>query len=421
MASFRFVHAADVHLDSPLKGLVGEEDASATRIRSATREAFDALVDRTIDERAAFLVIAGDLYDGEWRDYQTGLYFVRQMGRLRQAGIPAFVVRGNHDAQSQITRQLTLPENVTVFSARRPETHKIPDLGVALHGQSFARRDVTENLALNYPPPAPGRLNIGVLHTALTGAEGHDNYAPCSLDQLVARGYDYWALGHVHRPAILRNGDPYVVYSGVLQGRHIRETGPKGAVLVSVDDGAISEVAPFAVDAVRWETVTVPAGGIASFEDLADAIRHRLEEAVSERSDGRLLACRLRITGTSAVHDAAVASEGRLLAEARAAAAGLGGERAWIERLEIATTPPLDTREDALVAEAFGAVDRALDDAAFLQRLGDEIGHFVSRLPHEVRGDPDEPLLRAAAARDYPRLVELAGRYARARLAGRGT
>ena len=421
MCSFRFIHAADIHLDSPLKGLVGLEGCAVDQIRSATREAFEALVEHTIDQRAGFLIIAGDIYDGDWRDYQTGLYFVRQMGRLRQAGIPVFLIHGNHDAHSQITRRLTLPDNVTVFSASTPETHEIPKLGVALHGQSFARRDVTENLAVNYPPPAPGRLNIGLLHTALAGTEGHDSYAPCSLKHLVQKGYDYWALGHVHKPAVIRSEHPYVVYSGVLQGRHIRETGPKGAVLVSVDDGIISDVAPFPVDTVRWEVIAVPVGECTSVEDLADAIRTRLEEAVSERADGRLLACRVRLSGATESHAIAVASEDRLLAEARSAAEGLGEGRAWIERLEIVTTPRVDERGDALIAEAFGDISQALDDESLLGRLREDIGQFVSRLPHEVRDDPDDPLLQAATDRNYGKLLELAGRYIMARLAGHGS
>ncbi len=419
MHSFRFVHAADIHLDSPLKGLAGQQGSSVNLIRSATREALDALVSHTIEEQAGFLLIAGDLYDGDWRDYQTGLFFVRQMGRLREAGIPAFLIHGNHDAQSQITRRLTLPDNVRVFSARKPETFEIPNLGVALHGQSFARRDVTENLALNYPLPRPGLLNIGLLHTALAGSEGHDNYAPCSLDQLVQKGYDYWALGHVHKPAIVRNEHPavYVVYSGVLQGRHIRETGPKGAVMVSVEDGEITGVTPFQVDVVRWAMVEVGTESCSSFEDLVDALRSSLAEAVDDRADGRLLACRIRLSGSSEAHAIAVTSGDRLLAEARSAAEGLGDDRAWIERLEVATSPRRAREEHAGLAEAFGDIKEAAVDETLLERLREDLGQFTSKLPHEVRDESDDILLQAAVSGDYRRLIEVSGPYTMARLA----
>ena len=231
MTDFRFLHAADIHLDSPLKGLSGHDGGTAERIRTATREAFDQLIGLAIDERVAFLIIAGDLYDGDWRDYRTGLFFTAQMGRLNEAAIPVYLLYGNHDAESQITRRLMLPENVDVFGTRKPETFRLDELGVALHGQSFREREVTENLALAYPEPIPGAFNIGVLHTGLGGMGGHENYAPCTLADLVNKGYHYWALGHVHQGQILGER-PHIVFPGNLQGRHIREAGamPKNII-----------------------------------------------------------------------------------------------------------------------------------------------------------------------------------------------
>ena len=203
MTSFRFIHTADVHIDSPLIGLTRHEGAAAERIRSATREAFDNLIGQAIDEQVAFVVIAGDLYDGDWRDFHTGLFFSLQMGRLAKAGIRAFILYGNHDAESQITKRLSLPDNVNAFSSRKAETFVLDEFKVALHGQSFRQRDVTDNLVPGYPDPVPRMFNIGVLHTALGGETGHENYAPCSLDELIAKGYDYWAFGHVHNGQVL--------------------------------------------------------------------------------------------------------------------------------------------------------------------------------------------------------------------------
>ena len=165
MTSFRFIHTADIHLDSPLRGLAGQEGSAAERIRAAPREAFDTLIGQAIQEKVDFVVIAGDLYDGNWRDYRTGLFFVRQMGRLAVEGIPAFVLYGNHDAESRITRRLDLPGNVRSFSSLQPETFTLDEFGVTLHGQSFAQRDVTDNLVPDYPSPVQGMFNIGVLHT----------------------------------------------------------------------------------------------------------------------------------------------------------------------------------------------------------------------------------------------------------------
>lgn len=418
--SFRFIHAADIHLDSPLRGLAGHEGPAVELIRSATREALGALVTRTIEEESSFLLIAGDLYDGDWRDYQTGLFFVRQMGRLREAGIPVYVIYGNHDATSQITRHLNLPDNVVQFPSRSAGTHLIEDLGVAIHGQSFRQPKVTDNVALRYPDPHPGRFNIGLLHTSLDGAEGHANYAPCRLEQLVAKGYDYWALGHVHDPGI-RHEHPHVVYSGVLQGRHIRETGPKGAMLVTVEDGAVTGVDPFQVDVVRWRVVEVPAMDCHTMAELEDALRRRIEEEVFDQEDLRLLACRIRITGPCEAHDAALASQEHLLAEARAAAEGLGEERAWIERVVVATEPPSGPSGQEGLGDAFGDISDACVDDELLSQLADDLGAFVSKLEAEVRKDAEDPLLQAAVAGDYSRLIELAKPIAVAELLRHGS
>ena len=128
VTTFRFIHTADIHLDSPLKGLAGYEGPAAERIRTATRQAFDNLISEAITQEVAFVVIAGDLYDGDWRDYQTGLFFARQMGRLAKAGIPAFVLHGNHDAESQITKRLPLPDGVKVFPRANAKPSPCPNI-----------------------------------------------------------------------------------------------------------------------------------------------------------------------------------------------------------------------------------------------------------------------------------------------------
>ena len=172
----RFIHAADIHLDSPLHGLAAYPDAPADLLRNATRDAFTALVNRAIDETIDFVVIAGDLYDGTWRDHNTGIFFCREMGRLRRAGIRVYLLYGNHDAESEMTKKLVLPDNVFAFSARKCETFRIEEYKVALHGQSFRERETVDNLAAHYCSPLPGYTNIGVLHTALEGHREHAAY-----------------------------------------------------------------------------------------------------------------------------------------------------------------------------------------------------------------------------------------------------
>ena len=236
MASFRFLHAADVHLDSPLRGLSRYEGVPADDIRIATRTALNNLIDAAIEERVAFIVIAGDIYDGDWQHFGTGLFFCAAMGRLEKAGIDVFLLFGNHDAESVQTKKLPLPKNVRTFGTEKPTTFIHEATATALHGWSYKIKDTRANLAASYPAALPNHLNIGVLHTALTGGRPpHAPYAPCSPAELSARGYHYWALGHVHDFEVVSES-PFIVFPGNLQGRNIRECGAKGAVIVTVDD-----------------------------------------------------------------------------------------------------------------------------------------------------------------------------------------
>ena len=295
------------------------------------------------------------------------------MGRLAQAKIPVFLLYGNHDAESQITRRLTLPPNVSVFSARKPETFRVPGINVALHGQSFRQRDITDNLVPAYPTPVAGCFNIGVLHTALGGMPGHANYAPCAIEDLINKGYDYWALAHVHHAAVLHER-PHVVFCGNLQGRHIRETGPKGASLIAVEDGQVEEISPLHVDRVRWIHLLVPADQCNAFADVVDRIRNAIENAVEREAHGRMLAGRIELTGRTGLHGDLLAAADLLLAEARAAALGLGEEVVWVERLVIATASPepADARKDAL-----GDLQRIIENAGSDAELQGDTSRFV--------------------------------------------
>ena len=416
--SFRFFHAADIHLDSPLTGLAGIEGRVAERIRSAPRAAFEALVERAIEEEVDFFVIAGDLYDGTWRDYKTGLFFAEQMGRLYRAAIPVFVLYGNHDAESQITRPLVLPDNVRVFGARKAQTFHLEELNVALHGQSFREKAVTHNLVPDYPAPVDGAFNIGVLHTALGSMGEHANYAPCSLSELVAKGYDYWALGHVHQGGVL-NEQPHVVFPGNLQGRHVRETGPKGAILVTVEAGDVVEVAALAFDVVRWAVLDVDVAVARNTVEVVDLIRRTLAQGVTS-ADGRLLAARIVLQGQTELHSKLVSDLDHLTADSRSAALGLGDEVAWVERVAVRTTPVADTTMLAAREDALGDLQRmlkeAIADEELLDQLKTNIGTLVARMPYQLRGGCEDEVLGAAVDGDYVVLIEKVTPYLNARL-----
>jgi len=231
------------------------------------------------------VLLAGDLYDGDWKDYNTGLYFLGCMRRLRESGIRAFIITGNHDAASQITKQLRLPDNVTMFSTRKPESVVLDEWNVAIHGQGFATRAVMEDISQTYPHGIPQLFNIGMLHTCLNGKPGHDPYAPCTVDGLRSKGYQYWALGHVHTREEVSQ-QPWIVFPGNTQGRHIRETGPKGCTLVTVDNLEVDSVEHRDLDgAGLWlgkivvqTRPTIAADGLLARDDaisgLSRAIQH---------------------------------------------------------------------------------------------------------------------------------------------------
>ena len=330
-----FLHAADIHLDSPLTNLRLDRDLDAEPVRGATRRALDNLVDLALAEEVDFLLLAGDLYDGPWRDFNTGLFFIDRMERLNRAGIPVFLVSGNHDAASRITRSLRLPDNVTRFSSRNPGTEILEEAGVAIHGQSYAGRVVTENLAAGYPRPVPGLLNIGLLHTALSGREGHEPYAPCTAAELRALGYDYWALGHVHQHEIV-DRDPWLVFAGNIQGRHIRESGPRGCYLVRAGGGRISEVSFQPLDVVRWQELEIDCTELSRPDALRQQVQDRLAQA-GEEAGGRALVARLVLTGSSDLHDLLVGEDLFWENELRGLALVLGD--IFLERVVIRTQP----------------------------------------------------------------------------------
>ncbi len=379
----KLVHAADLHLDSALHGLSRYESAPVDEIRGATRRAFVNLVSLCLEERASLLVIAGDLFDGDWRDVSTGLFFAAQLSKLCEAGVRVAWIRGNHDAVSQIRRSVRLPEAVIELAADRAETRVLDDLGVAVHGRSFARRDVTEDLAAGYPERTPGALNVGLLHTALDGRSGHDRYAPCRLETLVNRGYEYWALGHVHQREVVCE-EPHVVFPGNLQGRHARELGEKGATLVSFEGDRVTSVEHRALDVVRWSELVISAEGAHQLEDVLAAAQVELARA-SAAAQGRLLAFRVRVTGATALDAQLRARAERLHEELCSLSYGVSGAGAWLEKLVVSTLP--ESRGDALGDDALAEVERAvaevLDDNAS-ELMVAQLADLAKKLPAEV-------------------------------------
>ena len=400
----KFIHTADIHLDSPLSGLAAYQGAPLHVLRTATRDAFSRLVDVALEEAVDFMVIAGDLYDGSWKDYNTGHFFCREMGRLHQASIPVYVLFGNHDADSEMTKKLQLPPNVHTFDSRKASTFCINALKVALHGRSYKEAATLDNLSASYPAPTAGWLNIGVLHTALEGYAAHARYAPCSLAELSAKGYDYWALGHVHEHAILQT-DPWVVFPGNLQGRSIRETGPRGAVMVTADGAGIASVERLLVDGLRWQLVEVDASAAANMADVVSLVGQAFARLLDDVPEGIFVAARVCIQGHSAAHGELFGLAAQLREEIVAQAAGQGIDRLWVEKVRLETAPLSNVTQASGHTEALADLAALLasapGDEALLQSLLDDLRPLINKAPLE--------LLRALPPLDALREGNVAG------------
>ena len=418
----KFVHAADLHIDSPLRGLDKYEGAPVARLRAATRRALENLVALCIEEQAAFLLLAGDVFDGTWKDFSTGLFFASQMTRLREANVPVIIVRGNHDAASSIVKSLRLPDNVRELSHKRAETFELRDAGACVHGQSFSQRATTDDLAARYPDAVRGAFNIGLLHTCVDGREGHDPYAPTSLETMRAKGYDYWALGHVHAREVLSN-EPWIVFPGNLQGRHARETGAKGASVVTVEGGSVTSVEHRALDVVRWEQVILDASEATDVFEVVDRARDALQKQGEACSD-RLLAARLVIRGSTRANGVIRNDVEHFVAQLRAAAIDGLGDGVWLEKVAVETRSTFDLAQVREEAGAVGHLARRLatikDDPKELAELVAVFAELDKKLPAELRegegalvlGDPAtlRAIVEDVEQTLLPRLLESPGR-----------
>jgi predicted phosphodiesterase len=334
----KLLHAADLHIDSPMVGLLAYEEAPLQELRLATRMALTNLIDTALEEDVDAVLLAGDIFDGDWPHYGTGVHFVSEMARLREANIPVVIVAGNHDASSKLTKSLRLPDNVHVLDTRKPQTVIFEESGLAVHGQGYATPAVLEDLSAGYPAPLAGLINVGLLHTSADGRPGHERYAPCSVSGLQQHGYDYWALGHVHHREVLST-EPPIVFPGNLQGRWLRETGPKGATMVQAGHDRLVTFEHRVLDVVRWDLIDVDATGCAGRDDACERIGAAVRHAARGAGD-RLLAARIVITGRCEAHTALRSDAERLRYDVVAAAADVAGGQVWIEGVRLDTSPP---------------------------------------------------------------------------------
>jgi exonuclease SbcD len=388
--TFSFIHAADLHLGSPLVGIAARDPELAARLATASREAFTALVDQAIAHHVSFLIVAGDIYDGKWKDTSIGLFFNRQVSRLVRAGILVYTLRGNHDAVSVVTESVRLPEGVFEFPSKLADTVLLDDLKVAIHGRSFSDRGVPENFATSYPAARVGWFNIGVLHTSCNGRPGHDPYAPCSLEDLVSKGYQYWALGHIHKYEQL-HADPHVLFPGNLQGRGIHECGAKGALLVQVRDDEVT-VERLILDRARWFDVTVDVEGLTDPNEVHDLLSSLIRPIVDEAeadSQPRLLLVRIHLHGCTALHSALRSAKDQLRDDIQATLQHCGQD-IWLEQLKLETTEPVQV--DAGANSSLDAFDLSstLETIAISEALQKEAKELIAELVRKLPAGSSE-------------------------------
>jgi DNA repair protein SbcD/Mre11 len=304
--SFSFIHVADLHLDSPFKGITTDTKSMGNALRSATFDAFNALIDLCIQKQVQFLLVAGDIYDGADRSLRAQLKFRDGLARLSEHNIHTFVVHGNHDPINSQASAIEWPDTVHIFNSNKAESKTVNgqnDVPIALiSGISHAKSNETQNLARKFSKDDPGIFHIGLLHCNVGSNTGHDPYAPCELSDLTNLGMDYWALGHVHEKAVLYT-DPYVVYAGNTQGRNIREQGERGCYLITVENRSVADIQFCPLDTVRWLRTTVSIDGMNTVDQLERAISKNIQELMESCADTRAVVLRVNIAGSGPLYN----------------------------------------------------------------------------------------------------------------------
>lgn len=300
--SFRFLHAADLHLDTPFRGIRRSPEWLRTRLAEATLVAWDRLVQTAVDEAVDFLILAGDVFDHTSPSLRAQLRLRDGIVRLATADIPVFWAHGNHDFYQSLNLAVGWPSNLIRFPAGQVGRHVVTKAGAAVcavYGISFPTQAVTDPYAELFARSPEDAYAVAVLHTNVGGDAEHDNYAPAQLSDLTGAGFDYWALGHVHQGRILSEHPP-VIYPGNLQGRHPRETGPKGAYLVEVDHGETHwRFLPMA--SFRWEALAVDCSEMEMADQVEEAIRDAMNRVpLAPQEDGLL--CRVTLTGSTPLY-----------------------------------------------------------------------------------------------------------------------
>ncbi|SDF62228.1 DNA repair exonuclease [Rhodobacter capsulatus] len=389
----KILHTADIHLDSPLRSLALRNETLRDHIQSATRQAFARIIDTALAEGVAALLIAGDLFDGAQRGAKTAAFLSGQIERLRAAGIAVFYIKGNHDAENPITGEVALPDNVHVFDGRGGKV-RLGDTEIWIHGVSFTGRHAPDSLLPKFAAPVPGAVNIAMLHSSLAGAVGHDTYAPCSVEDLAALGFDYWALGHIHKRQVYRDA-PWIVMPGIPQGRDIGEAGAKSATLLTIEAGQIT-VQEVPTSVVTFLLHDIDVTGAESDDEIRQRVRSALHALSASLAPGETVILRLTLAGRSARHWQ-VRRDADIWAETAVQIAEETG-RLWVEKLCLALEAPSATAADTTATDEIARLMAQIStEAGFAAQALAEVEEVLAQLPPARRAAllPDEAAMSA--------------------------
>lgn len=403
MKRLRFIHAADLHLDSPFKGMSALPERVRERVRESTFEALKGLVALAVEKRVDFVLVSGDVYDLSDRSLRAQIRFQKAMEQLAAAGIPAYIIHGNHDPEDGRAAKLVWPADVHFFASEDVQTYQVmkQDRGMIaeIHGISYRSAAVTENLALKFKRGTNQVCQIGLLHTNVDGDPQHDNYAPCSKQDLLDRGLNYWALGHVHTRNVLQE-QPAIVYPGNLQGRSIRETGPRGCYIVEMNEQGQSDLTFQALDKVRWFQEKLSVTDIQTEQELKDRVGELLDQ-LRHKADGRDGIVRIVLEGRSGIHERL--RKGRALQDLLEELREEEVQRScfmWIESMEDHTASELDLTA-ALQEKSF--LGDLLRYAAAIHNDEDLLKDFASEALAALQGLPQSAGNPAAASEEQLR------------------